>query len=76
MAIDVREAVAQERRPKVLMKAPCQYEEWSDTQNKDIYVYPAVSCSFDCAHCGWNPEVKAKRVEKMLAEIAARRKVK
>ena len=64
---------AESRQTKKQMKAPCVYVAWNDMLNKDTDFYPAVNCSYDCAHCGWNPEVKQKRVEKIVAELEAER---
>lgn len=61
---------------KRLMGSPCGYEAFDTVARKNRIFYPSVSCHGECDKCGWNPAVKKKRVEKMLAEIAARKKVK
>lgn len=61
---------------KRALGSPCGYEAFNPTTKKNQIFYPAVSCHGECDRCGWNPEVKQRRVDKMLAEIAARKKVK
>ena len=61
---------------KRLMGSPCGYEAFDTVARKNRIFYPSVSCHGECDKCGWNPAVKKKRVEKMLAEISARKKVK
>lgn len=65
-----------ERKSKSSKKAPCVYEVYDEVFHKKMQVYPAVNCGYHCSHCGWNPEIAQKRVEKMQAELAARKKVK
>ena len=68
------EKASGERRDKRLIQAPCAYRALDPVTKRMRDFYPPVSCLFDCEHCGWNPEVKAKRVAKMLAEVDARRR--
>ena len=64
------------RKSKSSMSAPCAYEAWDEVRHKNVQVFPAVNCGYHCDTCGWNPEIAKKRVEKMQAELAARKKVK
>ena len=64
------------RKSKAAISAPCVYEAWDNVRRKNVPAYPAVNCEYHCSHCGWNPEIAQKRVEKMQAELAARKKVK
>lgn len=64
------------RKSKSSMSAPCSYEAWDEVRYKNVQVFPAVNCAYHCDTCGWNPEVAKKRVEKMQAEIEARKKGK
>ena len=68
------EKASGERRDKRLIQAPCAYRALDPVTKRMRDFYPPVSCLFDCKHCGWNPEVKAKRVAKMLAEVEERRR--
>ena len=45
--------------------APCAREEWSERKQHNVYVKPAVSCAWNCDHCGWNPEEKKRRLIRM-----------
>ena len=64
----------EERRDKRRIQAPCAYRALDPVTKRMRDFYPPVSCLFDCEHCGWNPEVKEKRVAKMLAELEERRR--
>ena len=64
------------RKSKSSVSAPCSYEAWDEVRNKNVQVFPAVNCAYHCDTCGWNPEVAKKRVEKMQAELDARKKEK
>lgn len=64
------------RKSKSSMSAPCAYEAWDEVRRKNVQVFPAVNCGYHCNTCGWNPEIAKKRVEKMQAEIEARKKRK
>lgn len=64
------------RKSKSSVSAPCSYEAWDEVRRKNVQVFPAVNCAYHCDTCGWNPEVAKKRVEKMQAEIDARKKRK
>ena len=68
------EKASGERRDKRLIKAPCAYRARDPVTKRMRDYYPTVSCAFGCENCGWNPEVKAKRVAKMLAEVEERRR--
>ena len=67
------EKAKEERKSKRANKAPCTYSAPDPRTGRMRDYYPAVICSCDCAACGWNPEVKEKRVSKMMAEVEARR---
>ena len=45
-------------------KFPCGYTVWNKYRREDEIVYPPVNCGGDCDHCGWNPKVAAKRLER------------
>lgn len=60
---------AEERRKKRESKAPCVYSAWNEVLHKDTDFYPTVNCSYDCDHCGWNPEVKLRRLEKIKSNL-------
>ena len=62
------------RKSKAAISAPCVFEAWDNVRHKNVPAYPAVNCCYRCDACGWNPEVAKKRVEKMQAELDARRK--
>ena len=62
------------RKSKSSMSAPCAYEAWDEVRRKNVQVFPAVNCGYHCNTCGWNPEIAKKRVEKMQAELDARKK--
>ena len=47
---------------------PCAYINWNERLGKDESRRPAVDCDLDCKHCGWNPEVAKKRIEKTMTE--------
>ena len=64
------------RKSKSSMSAPCAYEAWDEVRHKNVEVFPAVICGYHCDTCGWNPEIAKKRVEKMQAELDARKKRK
>ena len=64
------------RKSKASVSAPCSYEAWDEVRRKNIQVFPAVNCAYHCGTCGWNPEIAKKRVEKMQAELDARKKRK
>ena len=42
--------------------APCAYYGWSEAAQKDVLLLPTVNCNGMCGKCGYNPEVKAKRL--------------
>lgn len=56
--------------------SPCGFEAFDPNTKKNTIYYPAVACHGECDWCGWNPEVRKKRVDKMLAELASRKKGK
>lgn len=64
------------RKSRSSVSAPCSYEAWDEVRRKNVQVFPAVNCAYHCDTCGWNPEIAKKRVEKMQAELAARKKEK
>ena len=61
------------RRQKRLLNPPCAMKTTDGITGIIITDYPSVICGFHCETCGWNPEVKKKRVEKMVAELEAER---
>ena len=71
IAENQEEVLAQNK--KRLLGSPCGYEAFNPVAKKNQIFYPAVSCHGECDRCGWNPEVKKQRVDKMLAEIEAER---
>ena len=54
------------RLSKPGLRAPCMYIAWDERKRKNIEAYPAVGCAYACDFCGWNPEVKKERLEKMF----------
>ena len=58
-------AEAEARRAKRDIRAPCMYKAWNEVQRKDTEFYPAVDCDCECSHCGWNPEVAARRIARL-----------
>lgn len=66
---------AEDRKTKRSNKAPCVYTAWSDRHNKEMEFYPAVSCSYECDHCGWNPVVANDRIARGL-HLKKRKEVK
>ena len=69
---DNDEAFNENRRQKRLVRPPCT-TTFINAAGKEATEYPAVLCSFECDTCGWNPEVKKQRVDRMLAELSAKR---
>ena len=61
------------RRQKRLLNPPCAMKTTDGITGIIITDYPSVICGFHCETCGWNPEVKKKRVEKMVAGLEAER---
>ena len=53
-----------------MLVTPCVYMEWNEILEKDRPRKPAVDCKLDCDHCGWNPEVAQKRIQKIKSEIS------
>lgn len=66
----------EEQATKRNTKAPCVFTSFSSRYQKDIEVYPAVFCTFNCDSCGWNPTVAEKRLQKVRDELKAREKGK
>ena len=58
------------RKQKRLLNPPCAMKSTDGATGLILTDYPSVICGFHCESCGWNPEVKKKRVEKMIAESA------
>ena len=48
------------------LRAPCRFTTWSQAKKKEVDRYPDVNCCFECDACGWNPEVKKERLERMF----------
>ena len=61
------------RRQKRLLNPPCAMKTTDGITGIIITDYPSVICGFHCETCGWNPEVKKKRAEKMVAGLEAER---
>lgn len=41
---------------------PCIFQYWSETRKRFFDSVPAVDCSGDCVHCGWNPDEQERRL--------------
>ena len=56
----------EDKRTRILVNAPCEYQEWRDSAKKWETRYQQVNCNpgNDCARCGWNPAVKEARLKK------------
>ena len=63
-----------ERVYKRNKKAPCVFPGPDPRTGRIRDYYPAVGCDGHCDFCGWNPDVKKKRVAKMLTELEERRR--
>ena len=61
------------RKQKRLLNPPCAMKSTDGATGLILTDYPSVICGFHCESCGWNPEVKKKRVEKMVAELESER---
>ena len=61
------------RKQKRLLNPPCSVKSTDPGTGLIFMDFPSVICGFHCDTCGWNPEVKKKRVEKMVAELEAER---
>ena len=46
-------------------KLQCRFEIYSEIQKEFVLAKPSVGCDGDCDRCGWNPEVKQKRLERL-----------
>lgn len=46
---------------RALINAPCKMI-YEDDRDKVKTEYPAVDCSEDCKHCGWNPKEAERRM--------------
>ncbi len=51
-------------KTKEEIKAPCVYTDWSEAKQKETEYYPAVKCKLRCETCGWNPEVRERRLKR------------
>lgn len=72
---DIAQVLSEEKQSlRKSKQAPCAYESFNSAKKQNEIIYPSVSCSFDCAHCGWNPVVRKARIDKMSAEVRANRK--
>ena len=56
-------------------KLPCLQESTDPESGKKVWRKP-VKCGMHCEKCGWNPEVKEKRIAKMLKELDGKRQRK
>ena len=66
--IDEEVKAKKERAYKRNVSAPCRFRARDQSGIMKV-LYPAVSCDCQCDHCGWNPEIRKKRVDKMLEEL-------
>ncbi len=57
------------RKKRREANAPCSYEAWDDLKRKDVTMYPPIRCDLECSRCGWNPEVQARRIEKLKQNL-------
>ena len=53
------------RPTKPGLRAPCMFYYYDERRDRTVDTYPAVSCKYNCNTCGFNPEVQARRLEKM-----------
>lgn len=53
---------------------PCMQETTDPETGKKIWRMPPVNCSLHCEKCGWNPEVKRRRIQKMQDELDGKRR--
>ena len=53
------------RTTKPGLRAPCIFMYYDERRKRTVDAYPAVSCTYQCETCGFNPEVAARRLEKM-----------
>ena len=56
-----------------ILDYPCVFQS-EDIHHKPIIRRPGVDCGVgeekkECAHCGWNPAVKARRLAKLQKEM-------
>ena len=74
LVADEEKAIA-ERASKRQIEAPCVFKAPDPRTGKFRDYFPSVNCDVkSCDNCGWNPEVARRRVDKMLAEVDARRR--
>lgn len=59
------EYVPNRKRNKAGRKAPCAFEAWDGRKKKEVLRYPNVGCAQECETCGWNPEVKQRRLDRI-----------
>lgn len=52
-------------RKKENANAPCSFVQWNEAAQSDELHWPHVLCALDCDHCGWNPAVKERRLERL-----------
>lgn len=55
-----------DRLMKAGFRAPCRCPDRKRAWRKEADRYPAVNCEFRCEECGWNPEVKERRLRRMF----------
>lgn len=60
------------RKSKSSVSAPCSYEAWDEVRHKNVQVFPAVNCAYHCGTCGWNPDVKERRIAKIRESLQRR----
>ena len=52
--------------------APCKFIYWNELVNRDVVKHPEVNCDGrSCDTCGFNPVVKAQRLQKIKGEVEA-----
>lgn len=45
--------------------APCAFLDWNEITRRYMKKTPLVNCDGHCDRCGFNPEVKERRIKKM-----------
>lgn len=55
-----------DRLMKAGLRVPCRCAGRNGAGRKSGEHYPAVNCEFRCEECGWNPEVKERRLRRMF----------
>lgn len=63
---EMKEKKLDDMQVKVGLHVPCRYTQWNESKQKDTECCPAVNCELRCSSCGWNPEVKERRLKRRL----------